>query len=208
MTITDTGDGMSEPVRARAFEPFFTTKDVGVGSGLGLSMVYGFAKQSGGVATIENAKGGGLTVSLYLPRAEAPATAERQDTITAAQGDGQTILIVEDNSELRALTEHVVESLGYSALAADSIAAAWKVVQTGARVDILLADVNFPGEMTGPKFAQLLRSEQPDLPVVYMSGAAPELDNDARQHEDGALFVAKPFRRAELAKTLRAALAR
>lgn len=208
LATTDTGHGMSEPVKAQAFEPFFTTKDVGVGTGLGLSMVYGFAKQSGGVATIENVKNGGLTVSLYLPRAEAPVTAGRQNVVSAAQGDGQTVLILEDNSELRALAKRVVESLGYSALVADSVASAWKVVQTGGRVDLLLADVNLPGEVTGPRFAQMLRVEQPDISVVYMSGATTELHHDASQGENSALFVAKPFRRAELAKALRAALAR
>lgn len=204
LSVTDTGIGMPDVVKARAFEPFYTTKDVGYGSGLGLSMVYGFVKQSGGDATIDNSQPNSLTITLYLPRAAEAATAIANTKPFLVHGDGETVLVLEDNEELRALAVRVIESLGYNALSASAVSDAWRILHQGARVDLLLADINLPGDVTGPRFAETVREEWPELPIVFMSGSLENIALGAST-DLGARFVAKPFRRVELAEVLRSA---
>ena len=129
-------------------------------------------------------------MSLYLPRAEALVPTESRTAVAAAHCEGQPVLLLEDNGDLRALAERIVESLGYSALTAASVAAAWKLVYAGAKVDLLLADVDLSGDVTGPKFADMLYAERPALPVVYMSGAPAAIQLAAGQGEGGPGRVA------------------
>jgi CheY-like chemotaxis protein len=208
ISVTDTGIGMAPEVLARAFEPFFTTKDVGQGSGLGLSMVYGFARQSGGFAAIESELGHGTTVRLYLPRVEAEASdTEIEQPPAAPRAQGETILVIEDDPEVRDLVVAMLESLGYEVLSASEGADAIDILRATPRIDLVLSDVMLPGGLLGPEVAQRVKQARPDLPVLFMSGYA---DAEARSSgllAEGATVLNKPFRRHDLAHHLRVALA-
>jgi signal transduction histidine kinase len=214
LSVSDTGAGMSPAVLARVFEPFFTTKDVGQGSGLGLSMVYGFARQSGGFAAIESAPGRGTTVRLYLPRAEAEAPALEVSAPGARNragqlpcGHGETVLLLEDARDVRELASVLLEDLGYRVLAAAEAAEAGALLAENPGVDLLLTDVTLPGGRSGPDFAETARRHDPALKVLFMSGYPTE----ALMQRAGSLgrdtpLLAKPFRKAALAKAVRNAL--
>jgi PAS domain S-box-containing protein len=208
MAVSDTGMGMAPEVSARAFDPFFTTKPVGEGSGLGLSMVYGFARQSGGFAAIESTEGRGTTVRLYLPRAEAEAVEmETVAQAAAPRAKGETILVLEDDPEIRNLAMTLLESLGYQVLSASEGARALEILETTPKIDLVLSDVMLPGGLLGPEVVQRAKQVRPDLRVLFMSGYA---DAEARSSEilaEGATVLSKPFRRYDLACQLRVALA-
>ena len=208
IAVTDTGVGMAPEVVARAFDPFFTTKSVGEGSGLGLSMVYGFARQSGGFAIIESELGRGTTVRLYLPRAEAEASdPEIEPQAEAPRGKGETILVIEDDPEVRSLAVTMLENLGYEVLSASEGRGALDTLKATPRIDLLLSDVMLPGGLLGPQVAEQAKRARPDLRVLFMSGYA---DAEARSSDllaEGAMVLNKPFRRYELACQLRLALA-
>ncbi len=208
IAVTDTGVGMAPEVLARSFEPFFTTKPVGEGSGLGLSMVYGFARQSGGFALIESEPGRGTTVRLYLPRVEAEAPdAEIEPETETPRAKGETILVVEDDPEVLDLAVATLESLGYEVLAASEGAGALEILEATPRIDLVLSDVMLPGGLLGPEVVRRARQVRPDLRVLFMSGYA---DAEARSSgllAEGATVLSKPFRRHDLACQLRVALA-
>ena len=210
LSMTDDGEGMSPDVLDHAVEPFFTTKDVGEGSGLGLSMVYGFARQSGGYVEIESAPGEGTSVSIYLPRAvgnkrpAAPRT--REDAMVQPGG---TILVVEDDADVRRLTVTLLSSLGYSVLEAQDAEHALPLLAGDEAIDMLLSDVVLPGDQSGPVIAEAARRLRPNLKVLYMSGYA--ADFMGRNREGGANAVnadllSKPFTRSELARKVRTTL--
>ncbi|TXL74247.1 PAS domain S-box protein [Vineibacter terrae] len=208
ITIADTGVGMSDAVRMRAFEPFFTTKDIGKGSGLGLSMVYGFVKQSGGHIELDSVPGGGTTLTLYLPEAVPPAAADagaRPAPEPPADGRGEAVLVVEDNDDVRRLAVTLLKALGYGVIEAADGPAALGVLDTGADVDLLLTDVMLASDMSGPDVARAARARRPGLKLAYMSGytgaarGQPALD-------PGVTLIAKPFTRAGFARAIRAAL--
>ena len=207
VAVTDTGVGMSPEARSRAFEPFFTTKEVGKGSGLGLSMVYGFANQSGGHVFLYSEEGIGTTVKLYLPRTLASA---RRETATqepnAPRGRGELILVIEDDADLRALTVQVLKDLDYRVVEAADAAAARDVLAAGTQVDLVLSDVVLPGGTSGPEFAEQARATYPDLKVIFMSGYLAEAaKRDEFLNLDQALLN-KPFRRHKLAQVIQNAL--
>jgi PAS domain S-box-containing protein len=205
--VTDSGFGMSEETRDRVFEPFFTTKEVGKGSGLGLSMVYGFAKQSGGWATIDSEAGKGTTVKLFLPRAKADArSAEALPAEDPPSGHGQPILVLEDDFEVNELTVAVVEELGYKVISAMDAAEARAVLDAGTAVDALISDVVLPGGMSGPEFAEEVVKRMPDLPIIFMSGYPTEAAMRKQLADSGRVLLSKPFAQPELAEALRAAL--
>jgi PAS domain S-box-containing protein len=208
IAVSDTGMGMAPEVSARAFDPFFTTKPVGEGSGLGLSMVYGFARQSGGFAVIESAEGRGTTVRLYLPRAEAEAEElEAEAQAAAPRAKGETILVIEDDPEIRKLAMTLLESLGYEVLSASEGARALEILEATPRIDLVLSDVMLPGGLLGPAVIQRAKQARPNLRVLFMSGYA---DAEARSSDilaEGATVLSKPFRRYDLACQLRVALA-
>jgi PAS domain S-box-containing protein len=211
ISVSDNGAGMPPAVLEQVFEPFFTTKDVGRGSGLGLSMVYGFVNQSGGQVSIDSREGEGTTVSLLLPRAEAeassPAVAQTGDT---AHGQGQTVLVIEDEPEVRKLTVAMLESLGYRVRAVGSAEEARPIIESRApddKVHLMLSDIMLPGGMNGPDFVRASLEECPDMRFVFMSGYPRDFDRDPVGGWGDHVFLAKPFRKAELAEAVRDALA-
>ncbi len=155
---------MPPDVIARAFDPFFTTKPIGQGTGLGLSMIYGFAKQSGGQARIYSEVGRGTTVCIYLPRhhgqADAPDAAAQLDEAPRA-GHGETVLVVDDEPTVRMLVTEVLEDLGYTAIEAADGAAGLKVLRSAVRIDLLVTDVGLPGGMNGRQVADAARGRGP-----------------------------------------------
>ena len=205
--VSDTGGGMSAAVRERAFEPFFTTKGLGEGSGLGLSMVYGFVKQSGGHTTIYSEEGQGTTVKIFLPRAEGaarPEEARRDDD--APRGRGERILVIEDDPDVRALAVVILEGLGYRVVDVGAAAAARDVLAGGAPVDVMLSDVVLPGGTSGPEFAEEARAARPDLKVIFMSGYPAEAAKRNSFLGSDQVLLNKPFVTRQLAKALRSAL--
>ncbi len=208
ITVTDTGAGMEPKVLARAFDPFFTTKPVGVGSGLGLSMVYGFARQSGGFAVIESELGQGTTVRLYLPQVEAESTAPEIGSRTdAPRAKGETVLVVEDNLEVLDLSVTLLESLGYKVLSASEGARALEILEDAPKIDLILSDVMLPGGLLGPEVVQRAKRSRPDLRVLFMSGYADATARSSGLLAEGATVLNKPFRRYDLACQLRVAMA-
>ncbi|MBX9747107.1 MAG: response regulator, partial [Hyphomonadaceae bacterium] len=208
VAITDTGAGMSADVRNKAFEPFFTTKDIGRGTGLGLSQVHGFLKQSGGHAAIYSEIGVGTTVKLYLPRTQLQLSADPASApiTTDVSGDpGTIILVVEDEERVRSLSVASLRDLGYTVLHASSGPAALKMLESNPAVALLFTDVVMP-EMTGKALADEARTRHPALKVLYTTGYTQNaivhngvLDADAR-------LLLKPYSLNDLAKKVRAVL--
>ena len=208
LAVTDTGSGMAPNVLARAFDPFFTTKPVGEGSGLGLSMVYGFARQSGGFATIESELGRGATVRIFLPRAEAESVdAEIGTQADAPRGNGETILVLEDDPEILNLAVTLLDGLGYEVLSAPDGKHALEILRATPGIDLVLSDVMLPGGLLGPEVVQRAKQARPDLRVLFMSGYADAEAAGSGLLEEGAKVLTKPFRRYDLACQVRVALA-
>ena len=207
LAVSDTGTGMSAEVQAHAFEPFFTTKEVGQGSGLGLSMVYGFAKQSGGHIAIYSEHDTGTTVKLYLPRSKEAAESDvAAPNGEAPEGRGETVLVLEDNAELRALAVTMLEGLGYKATAVADATEAHKALATGEKIDLVLSDVILPGGTSGPAFAEEARALDPQIKVIFMSGYPTEAAKRSGLFDTSYVLLNKPFRRYQLATALRNAL--
>jgi PAS domain S-box-containing protein len=206
--VGDTGSGMSEEVRAKAFEPFFTTKDIGQGTGLGLSQVYGFIKQSGGHVRICTAIGEGTTVRLYLARRLEPAeTVDDAPPPPPPRGRiGETVLVVEDDPDVRAYTEGMVAELGYRVLTAGDAAAALKLLDVHPEVDLLFTDIGLPGGRNGRQLADAARQAQPRLKVLFTTGYARDAIVHDGRLDPGVEIVFKPFRYSELALRIRRAL--
>jgi signal transduction histidine kinase/ActR/RegA family two-component response regulator len=210
--VRDTGVGMSEEVRAKAFEPFFTTKGPGEGSGMGLSQVYGFARQSGGCARIDSSPETGTAVTVFLPRAF--ACAAPTGPVIGHNGGGIThgaqLLLVDDDEAVRATTTLVLDAIGYRILEASSAAVALAVLEQVPDVDLLLTDVAMPG-MNGAELAASARRLRPELPIVFVSGYA-DVSGYANPtaiagHQQLRPLVRKPFRAADLATAIEVALA-
>jgi len=210
IAVTDNGEGMTPDVAARAFEPFFTTKEVGKGSGLGLSMVYGFVKQSNGHVSIYSEPGLGTTVRIYLPNVT--PNASRSSSQPAADEEAlprgnETILVVEDDPFVRSSVILKVESLGYKVvLAVDGREAVMKL-RTNPEIDMLFTDIVMPGGMSGWEVAELAQQMRPGLPTVFTSGYALEALVDQGRAPMKSIVLTKPYRKAELAHRLREALA-
>jgi signal transduction histidine kinase/ActR/RegA family two-component response regulator len=207
IAISDTGEGMAPELLDKVFEPFFTTKEVGKGSGLGLSMVYGFVKQSNGHIKIYSEVGHGTTVKLYLPHAIGFATA---DTVVKSGGDpergGETILVVEDDPLVRQYVLTQVQSLGYTTLSASNGTEALAVIDSGKHIDLLFTDVIMPGSMNGRELAGAALRRRPDMRVLYTSGYTENAIIHHGRLDAGVLLLAKPYRRSDLATLIRAAL--
>ena len=205
LAVSDTGAGMAPEVVARAFEPFFTTKQEGQGTGLGLSQVFGWIKQSGGHIKIYSEVGHGTTIKLYLPRS-AVRSAEKGVPAEAVTPRGdETILVVEDNPNVRKTVVRQLHDLGYRTLTADSGAAALRQVRDGARFDLLLTDVIMPGGITGYQLADELRQSDADLRVLFTSGYT-ELASAPDQPARKDPLLSKPYRKQDLGRAVRAAL--
>ena len=209
LAVTDTGSGMSAETIAKAFDPFFTTKPAGLGTGLGLSMVYGFTKQSGGHAKIYSEIGHGTTVKLYLPRAplDAEVAQPEQPTRSAEpQARGETILVVEDDEAVRAVTTGFLDDLGYNALCAGDAAAALALVREHADIVLLLTDVVLPGGTNGRKLAEEVLRIRPGLKVLFTSGYTPNAIIHGGILDPDVELLSKPFTAPALAEKLRAIL--
>ncbi len=206
IAVTDTGSGMTPEVLARAFEPFFTTKESGKGSGLGLSLVYGFAKQSGGHIDVRSAPGTGTSIALYLP-ADDGSSAPRARRARAADyaGGEETILVVEDDDEVRSVAAGFLDKLGYRVLQAADAPQALERIDSGAHIDLLFTDVVMRGELDGPALAREALRRRPGLRVVFTSGHAPE-SIALLERRAGAELLSKPYRIDDLARILRRAL--
>jgi signal transduction histidine kinase len=205
VTVSDTGAGMPEAVRSNAFEPFFTTKGPGKGTGLGLSMVFGFAQQAGGTATIDSSLGKGTAISLYLPRADVPAAEVASEPAMPVAMQPLRLLLVDDDAGVRETAREVLTELGHEVVAAASGAAALAILRERQDFDVLLADFAMP-EMTGVQLAGQVAELLPGLPILFLSGYA---DSEVLRSwsERGYRTLNKPFRSAELAAALRDALA-
>ncbi len=208
VSISDDGVGMSRDTLQHALEPFFTTKPVGQGSGLGLSMVYGFVKQSGGGLKIYSEPGRGTSIQLYLPATDEHVSAGDQahdDAPRASDGHEEVVLVVEDDSNVRLFCLRCLNSLGYRTIEATNGPSALRVLASGEHIDLMLTDVVMPNGLNGPEVASAARKSIPGLKVLFMSGyPAHMLDVDdalAREH-----LLTKPFSRAMLARTIRAVL--
>ena len=207
LSVSDTGEGMSSSVRERAFEPFFTTKEMGRGTGLGLSMIYGFAKQSGGLATIDSTPGKGTVVAIYLPRHRVePILVVDSDLEGTTLGAGQTILAVEDDERVRKLTVMRLTQLGYTVLSAASGAEAIELLAAGRPVDLLFSDVVMPGGMSGFDLRTKVQALYPSMPVLLTSGYAEELSRDDAGSDGRLKILNKPYRLADLAAAIDDAL--
>ncbi|HUN44520.1 MAG TPA: CHASE3 domain-containing protein [Acetobacteraceae bacterium] len=205
LAVADTGIGMSPDVLARAVEPFFTTKPPGKGSGLGLSTIYGFARQSGGHLDIESAPGKGTTVRLYLPRTQAePTSLEQQGRVPPLPRGKESILVVDDNDAMRTTAARNLAALGYRVRLATDGPSALAILQAGERFDLLFTDMVMPNGLSGYQLAEAARMLQPDLRVLFTTGFAPEDDAETGVMEAGALR--KPYRRRELAERVKAML--
>ena len=203
--VTDTGSGMTADVRAKAFEPFFTTKEIGKGSGLGLSQILGFAKQSGGGVRIATSVGEGTSICIYVPRAAvAPETQSADANHTDARAvAGAHILLVDDDTAVRAVTAEALRDVGYDVTEAGSGGAALDLLERAA-IDLMIVDLAMPG-MSGAELAQRVRARRPAMPMLFVTGFA---DRSLLNDVNGAEVVGKPFAPGELADKARAALLR
>jgi len=194
LRVTDTGCGMPEGTITRAFDPFFTTKPIGQGTGLGLSMIYGFSKQSHGHVTIESEVGSGTTVSLYLPRYNGALVEDTLIDIAHAPHaqDGETVLIVEDDPAVRVLVSAVLSELGYAFVEAGDADSAVPILDSGQRIDLLISDVGLPG-MNGRQLAEIGRQYRPDLKVLFITGYAEHAAVRGGFLDPGMQMITKPF---------------
>ena len=209
LSVTDTGTGMTPEVRQRAFEPFFTTKGPGRGNGLGLSMVYGFAKQSGGGVQLYSEPGHGTTVRIYLPApVSAPASkpAHKAPAARARLPKGRTVLVVEDDARVRRVSVRRMQQLGFKVAEADSGPAAFEILQSGGPFDLLFSDVVMPGGLSGYDVADWMRVNRPDVRVLLTSGYNDELVDDIPKLRS-LKMLPKPYSRAQLAIAVEEAMA-
>ncbi|WP_269502992.1 ATP-binding protein [Burkholderia sp. IMCC1007] len=205
--ITDTGSGMTADVLERVFEPFFTTKPDGEGTGLGLSMVFGFVKQSGGHMSIDSTPGQGTTVRLVLPRchdvcAAEPARAPQHDPVRGRE----TILVVEDDTDVRLTVVEMLAQLGYKVITASDGEAALRMLDSGMEIDLLFTDVIMPGRIKGGELARRAALRTPPLPVLFTSGYTRDEIFHAGRLDPGIMLLSKPYRRDELATRIRSVL--
>ncbi len=207
LAVTDTGTGIPPDQIEHVFEPFFTTKAVGKGSGLGLAMIYGFVKQSGGHVMIYSEEGEGTTIKLYLPRStETEAAEKKPETDEVPIARGETVLVVEDDPDLRTLAVALLGNLGYQVMEAGTAAAALEELGSATRVNLLLTDVVLPGGMNGRELATEIVRRDPEIKVLYMSGYTKNAILHHGRLDADAELLQKPFRRADLARAVRKVL--
>jgi signal transduction histidine kinase len=202
-TVRDTGLGMTPEVLARAFEPFFTTKEHGKGSGLGLSMVYGFVKQSGGHLVVESQLGYGTRIDLHLPAAKSPAGTEVDPGARTVPRGNETVLVVEDEADVRQIAVAFLRSLGYTVVAASDAGSALEALAQHAGIDLLFSDVVLGAGMTGIELAHEARRVRPGLPVLLTSGYEHSAQENGSHSAGDFVLLQKPYRREDLSAALR-----
>jgi PAS domain S-box-containing protein len=196
LCVTDTGTGMSLEIIERVFEPFFTTKPLGEGTGLGLSMIYGFAQQSGGQVRIYSEVGEGTTVCIYLPRHHGDGDLDEPPVEIrppSRSEQGETVLVVDDEPTVRMLVTDVLQELGYSAIEAADSVAGLKILQSDVRIDLLISDVGLPGGMNGRQMADAARQSRPELKVLFITGYAENAAVGNGHLDRGMTVITKPF---------------
>jgi CheY-like chemotaxis protein len=204
LCVSDTGAGMTPDVVAHAFDPFFTTKPLGQGTGLGLSMIYGFARQSGGQIRIYTEVGKGTTMCLYLPRHIGPlAPSGDVESEEISHGAGEAILIVDDEASVRMLVTEVLTENGYNVLEAANAASAMKVIDANPNIALLITDVGLPGGMNGRQLAEAVRLRRTDLKVVFITGYAENAVVSGGHLDHGMEILTKPFPMSALANKVR-----
>lgn len=208
LTVADTGIGMSAEVLALAFEPFFTTKPVGKGTGLGLSMAYGFVKQSGGHIQLLSMQGRGTSVVIHLPRSERAETKIEIAATSDLVGGGETILVVEDDDDVRATAISLLQELGYTVLHAHDGQSALALIEGGAHVDLVFTDVVMPGPVTSTALAERAKALIPAVRILYTSGYTRNALTTGGRLDAGVQLLSKPYRREELARRIREIFAR
>ncbi|WP_139139282.1 hybrid sensor histidine kinase/response regulator, partial [Sphingobium phenoxybenzoativorans] len=207
LAVSDTGCGMEAALIEKVFEPFFSTKGEGKGSGLGLSMVYGFVKQSGGHVKIYSEVGEGTTIKLYLPRSMESEDIEVQVETGSIVGGTETVLVVEDDEEVRATVVEMLSDLGYRVLKSGDAGAALNVIESGVPIDILFTDVVMPGTLKSPELARKARERLPGIAVLFTSGYTENSIVHGGKLDAGVELLSKPYSREALARRLRHVLA-
>ncbi|WP_426752296.1 response regulator [Myxococcus sp. Y35] len=207
LAISDTGCGMPPEVMERAFEPFFTTKPEGRGTGLGLSMVYGFVKQTGGHVKIYSEVGHGTTIKIYLPRSLQAEMPRAEHLAEPVEGGTETLLVVEDDAEVRATAVEMLTELGYRVLKASDGQSALAVIQSGIPIDLLFTDVVMPGPVRSPELARQAKALSPDIEVLFTSGYTENAIVHGGRLDPGVQLLSKPYRREDLARKIRQLLA-
>ncbi len=202
LSVSDTGTGMSAATLKKVFEPFFTTKPVGQGTGLGLSMIYGFARQSGGHVRIYSELGEGTTIKLYVPRYRGEVEVGSDAASVTPLGAGETVMIVEDDPSVRLIVLEVLEELGYTAIEAIDARHAIPILQSSRRIDLLVSDVGLPG-MNGRQLAEVARETRPDLRVLFITGYAQNAAVRGGFLDHGMDMMTKPFAIDALATKIR-----
>ena len=207
LSVSDTGIGMSPSIVEKVFEPFFTTKPVGQGTGLGLSMIYGFTRQSGGHVRIYSELGLGTTVKLFVPRAHGETETVQRGSPEYPMGLGETVMVVEDDPSVRLIITEVLKDLQYNALELPDAAAAIPLLQSDERIDLLVTDVGLPG-MNGRQLAEIARETRPGLNVLFITGYAPNATTRSGFLDEGMGMLTKPFAADTLATKVREMLIR
>jgi CheY-like chemotaxis protein len=208
VALSDTGTGMPAEIVARAFDPFFTTQPEGQGSGLGLSMVYGFVRQSGGHIKIYSESGHGTSVKLYFRRNYDGAPEHLEPRQSSAVTGSETILVVEDDESLRLSVVGTLKELGYEVLNAPNGSAALILLESTRHVDLLFTDVVMPGPISSSALVQAARDIQPEIRILFTSGYTRNSIIHHGRLEPGINFLSKPYRKAQLAETIRDVLSR
>ena len=208
IAVSDTGSGIPPEILDRVFDPFFSTKPEGRGTGLGLSMVYGFVRQSGGHIKLYSEVGQGTTVKIYLPRAHEQEEALGEARAAPARGGSEAILVVEDDEEVRETAVSLLSELGYRVLKSRDAASALSVIESGAEVDLLFTDVVMPGPLRSPELARRAKALRPDLAVLFTSGYTENAIVHGGRLDPGVELLPKPYTREELARKVRRVLAK
>jgi PAS domain S-box-containing protein len=194
LSVTDTGAGIPPDIVDKVFDPFFTTKPLGQGTGLGLSMIYGFVRQSGGQVRIYSEVGKGTTMCLYLPRFMGPAESDDdEEDVTVDQGFGETVLIIDDEPAIRMLANEVLEENGYRVIEAEDGPSGLKILESDQRIDLLITDVGLPGGLNGRQVADAARTRRPELKVLFVTGYAENAAVGNGHLDPGMAVITKPF---------------
>jgi CheY-like chemotaxis protein len=207
IAVSDTGTGVPNAIKDKIFEPFFSTKEMGKGTGLGLSMVYGFVKQSNGHIKLYSEEGHGTTIKIYLPRAIGQADMAAEPVAAPIAGGSETILVVEDDILVRTYVIAQLKGLGYATLSASNATEAIALVEGGAKFDLLFTDVIMPGGMNGRQLAEELNKRRVPFKVLFTSGYTENAIVHHGRLDAGVILLNKPYRKSDLARLVRVALA-